>query len=129
MSTDRILFNRPYRARGELANLEAVLASDHSHGDGPFTASATAKLRAITEAPHALLTTSCTSALEMAGAAAGAGAGRRGDRAELRVHLDRHFDGSARGHVRVRRHRSGYRKPGSGVGRSRHHPPVPGRWW
>ncbi|MEZ5151869.1 dTDP-4-amino-4,6-dideoxygalactose transaminase [Rhodococcus zopfii] len=67
MSTDRILFNRPYRARGELANLEAVLASDHSHGDGPFTASATAKLRAITEAPHALLTTSCTSALEMAG--------------------------------------------------------------
>ncbi|MBA4855891.1 dTDP-4-amino-4,6-dideoxygalactose transaminase [Nocardia farcinica] len=67
MSTDRVIFSRPYRARRELANLAAVLASDHSHGDGPFTASATAKLRAITEAPHALLTTSCTSALEMAG--------------------------------------------------------------
>jgi len=67
LSTDRVIFSRPYRARRELANLAAVLASDHSHGDGPFTASATAKLRAITEAPHALLTTSCTSALEMAG--------------------------------------------------------------
>lgn len=67
MSTERILFSRPHRAQRELANLEAVLASDHSHGDGPFTAAATARLKAITEAPHALLTTSCTSALEMAG--------------------------------------------------------------
>lgn len=67
MSTDRVIFSRPFRARRELANLEAVLASDHSHGDGQFTASATAKLKAITGAPHALLTTSCTSALEMAG--------------------------------------------------------------
>ncbi|MGW0251287.1 dTDP-4-amino-4,6-dideoxygalactose transaminase [Nocardia goodfellowii] len=66
-STDRVIFSRPYRARRELANLETVLASDHSHGDGQFTASATAKLKAITDAPHALLTTSCTSALEMAG--------------------------------------------------------------
>ncbi|MFI7671942.1 dTDP-4-amino-4,6-dideoxygalactose transaminase [Nocardia sp. NPDC049526] len=67
MSTDRVIFSRPFRARRELVNLEAVLASDHSHGDGRFTASATAKLKTITEAPHALLTTSCTSALEMAG--------------------------------------------------------------
>ncbi|MEV0030259.1 dTDP-4-amino-4,6-dideoxygalactose transaminase [Nocardia sp. NPDC050793] len=67
MSTDRVIFSRPFRASRELANLEAVLASDHSHGDGQFTASATAKLKTITGAPHALLTTSCTSALEMAG--------------------------------------------------------------
>lgn len=67
MSTEHILFSRPHRARRELPNLEAVLGSDHSHGDGPFTAAATAKLKAITTAPHALLTTSCTSALEMAG--------------------------------------------------------------
>ncbi|MEV0295358.1 dTDP-4-amino-4,6-dideoxygalactose transaminase [Nocardia sp. NPDC050710] len=67
MSTDRVIFSRPFRARRELANLEAVLASDHSHGDGQFTAAATAKLKTITGAPHALLTTSCTSALEMAG--------------------------------------------------------------
>ncbi|MEV6432298.1 dTDP-4-amino-4,6-dideoxygalactose transaminase [Nocardia sp. NPDC051463] len=67
MSTDRVIFSRPFRARRELANLEAVLGSDHSHGDGQFTATATAKLKTITAAPHALLTTSCTSALEMAG--------------------------------------------------------------
>ncbi|WP_330254037.1 dTDP-4-amino-4,6-dideoxygalactose transaminase [Nocardia sp. NBC_00565] len=67
MSTDRVIFSRPFRARRELANLEAVLASDHSHGDGQFTAAATEKLKTITAAPHALLTTSCTSALEMAG--------------------------------------------------------------
>jgi dTDP-4-amino-4,6-dideoxygalactose transaminase len=67
LSTERVIFSRPFRATRELANLEAVLASDHSHGDGQFTASASAKLKAITEAPHALLTTSCTSALEMAG--------------------------------------------------------------
>ncbi|WP_068065176.1 dTDP-4-amino-4,6-dideoxygalactose transaminase [Nocardia xishanensis] len=67
MNTDRVIFSRPFRASRELANLEAVLASDHSHGDGQFTASATAKLKTITGAPHALLTTSCTSALEMAG--------------------------------------------------------------
>jgi dTDP-4-amino-4,6-dideoxygalactose transaminase len=65
--TDRIIFSRPYRASRELANLAAVLDSDHSHGDGRFTVSATAKLQAITGAPHVLLTTSCTSALEMTG--------------------------------------------------------------
>ena len=67
MTADPIIFVRPYRASLELANLAAVLESDHSHGDGRFTASATAKLQTITRAPHALLTTSCTSALEIAG--------------------------------------------------------------
>ncbi|MFJ4657487.1 dTDP-4-amino-4,6-dideoxygalactose transaminase [Nocardia sp. NPDC088792] len=67
MSTDRIIFSRPFRAARELPNVEAVLSSDHSHGDGPFTAAATAKLREVTGAPYALLTTSCTHALEMAG--------------------------------------------------------------
>ncbi|WP_433679256.1 dTDP-4-amino-4,6-dideoxygalactose transaminase [Nocardia sp. CA-119907] len=63
---ERIIFSRPFRASRELANIEAVLGSDHSHGDGEFTASATAKLKDITGAPHALLTTSCTHALELA---------------------------------------------------------------
>ncbi|MFI1918625.1 dTDP-4-amino-4,6-dideoxygalactose transaminase [Nocardia sp. NPDC020380] len=67
MSTDRIIFSRPFRAARELPNVEAVLSSDHSHGDGPFTAAATAKLREVTGAPYALLTTSCTHALEMSG--------------------------------------------------------------
>ena len=43
-----------------------MLASDHAHGDGPFTASATRKLNALTGGGDALLTSSCTHALEMA---------------------------------------------------------------
>src|SRR5207253_2866599 len=43
-----------------------VLRSDHIHGDGRFTASATEKLKTITGTPHALLTTSGTHALELA---------------------------------------------------------------
>ncbi|WP_024793936.1 dTDP-4-amino-4,6-dideoxygalactose transaminase [Tomitella biformata] len=66
MTDERILFSRPFRAAAELANVAVVLGSDHVHGDGPFTGSATARLRAITGAPHALLTTSCTHALELA---------------------------------------------------------------
>ncbi|MCC4306107.1 MULTISPECIES: dTDP-4-amino-4,6-dideoxygalactose transaminase [Rhodococcus] len=62
-----IPFSRPYRTKESLANIEAVLLSDHAHGDGPFTAAATAKLKLITGAPHMLLTTSCTHALELAG--------------------------------------------------------------
>ncbi|MCS5716215.1 dTDP-4-amino-4,6-dideoxygalactose transaminase [Herbiconiux sp. CPCC 205716] len=63
--TDEIVFSRPFRAPGELTNLAAVLDSDHSHGDGAFTASATERLRGISGAGDALLTTSCTHALEM----------------------------------------------------------------
>jgi dTDP-4-amino-4,6-dideoxygalactose transaminase len=65
--TEPVIFSRPHRAPRELLNLEAVLDSDHAHGDGQFTALATAKLKTITGAPHVLLTTSCTSALEMTG--------------------------------------------------------------
>ncbi len=43
-----------------------MLATDHIHGDGPFTASASARLKKMTGAAHALLTTSGTHALEMA---------------------------------------------------------------
>ncbi|APE34267.1 dTDP-4-amino-4,6-dideoxygalactose transaminase [Nocardia mangyaensis] len=63
--TDRIIFSRPFRATAERDNLLTVLDSDHSHGDGQFTRSATARIKAITGADHALLTTSCTHALEL----------------------------------------------------------------
>lgn len=59
-------FSRPFKTPKELSNISEVLASDHMHGDGPFTASATAKLRSITGSSDALLTTSGTHALEMA---------------------------------------------------------------
>jgi dTDP-4-amino-4,6-dideoxygalactose transaminase len=61
-----ILFSVPFRAPASAANLDAVISSDHVHGDGPFTDSATKKLVHLTGAPAALLTTSGTSALEMA---------------------------------------------------------------
>lgn len=59
-------FSRPFKAPKELANISEVLASDHMHGDGPFTASASSKLRSITSSSNVLLTTSGTHALEMA---------------------------------------------------------------
>ena len=63
---DPILFSRPFHSPAEIENVAAVLATDHVHGDGPFTASASARLRDMTGAAHALLTTSGTHALEMA---------------------------------------------------------------
>jgi dTDP-4-amino-4,6-dideoxygalactose transaminase len=64
-ASDTVFFSRPFRSAHELSNLEAVLVSDHAHGDGAFTKSATERLKAILKADHALLTSSCTHALEL----------------------------------------------------------------
>jgi dTDP-4-amino-4,6-dideoxygalactose transaminase len=61
-----ILFSVPFRAPAAPDNLAAVIASDHVHGDGPFTRSASQKLSKLTGSPTVLLTTSGTAALEMA---------------------------------------------------------------
>lgn len=66
MSDDWIPFSKPFRALHELAYLDEVLGSGHTHGDGPFTGRASRHLEAITGAPHALLTGSGTHALELA---------------------------------------------------------------
>lgn len=66
MADISIPFSKPYRSRSELGNVQAVLESGHVHGDGPFTASATRRLMAITGANSLLTTSSCTHALEMA---------------------------------------------------------------
>ncbi|MFT4285224.1 MAG: dTDP-4-amino-4,6-dideoxygalactose transaminase [Protaetiibacter sp.] len=66
MSDSRVPFSRPYRAAVELANLEAVLESGHVHGDGPFTRSATERLRGMFPNAGVLLTASGTHALDMA---------------------------------------------------------------
>jgi dTDP-4-amino-4,6-dideoxygalactose transaminase len=73
--TEPILFSRPFKTPKEIPNVGEVLASDHAHGDGPFTAAATAKLKALTGAPEVLLTTSGTHALEMASHLLGLSAG------------------------------------------------------
>ena len=61
-----VVFSRPFRSSHERENLAAVLDSDHVHGDGQFTRSASERLRGITTSPSVFLTTSGTAALEMA---------------------------------------------------------------
>lgn len=74
-SSAPIPFSTPFRSARESNNLETVLSSGHVHGDGVFTASASAKIRALSGAGHVLLTTSATHALEMSIALLGIGDG------------------------------------------------------
>jgi dTDP-4-amino-4,6-dideoxygalactose transaminase len=62
----RIPFNRPAPAGRERQYLDAVIESAHWSGDGVFTRRASAWLESHVGVPCALLTTSCTHALEMA---------------------------------------------------------------
>lgn len=71
----RILFSEPYLAGLESQYVAEALASPGWQGDGPFTARATQWLTEYTGSPHALLTTSCTHALEMAVMLLGIGPG------------------------------------------------------
>ncbi|VTR76202.1 dTDP-4-amino-4,6-dideoxygalactose transaminase [Cellulomonas hominis] len=66
MSDVWIPFSKPFRAPGELAYLDQVLESGHTHGDGPFTARAARLVESVTGAQHSLLTGSGTHALELA---------------------------------------------------------------
>lgn len=61
-----IPFNKPYMTGGELANIAEAYANGHLSGDGPFTKRCHAWLRENTRAESALLTHSCTAALEIA---------------------------------------------------------------
>lgn len=58
-------FNRTYVAGNELDYLAEAVRQGSTCGDGPFTRRAAALLRELTGAAEALLTTSCTHALEM----------------------------------------------------------------
>lgn len=63
---DWIPFNKPYMTGKELFNIAQAHFNGVLAGDGPFTKSCQAKLELMTGAPKALLTHSCTAALEMA---------------------------------------------------------------
>lgn len=65
-TTYRIPFNRPTRSPNDLAYVEQALAQGQHCGDGPFTARCHRLLESALDAKTALLTTSCTHALEMA---------------------------------------------------------------
>lgn len=61
-----IPFNRPFMTGRELDYIAQAHANHHLSGDGPFTKRCHAQLTALTGAGHALLTQSCTAALEIA---------------------------------------------------------------
>ncbi len=60
-----VAFNRPYMTGKELHYIAQAHAGGHLAGDGPFTRRCHAWLEEATTSPKALLTHSCTAALEM----------------------------------------------------------------
>lgn len=62
---ETIPFNRPYIVGKELAYIAQAHANGQLSGDGPFTKRCSASLEQLTGSAKALLTHSCTSALEM----------------------------------------------------------------
>jgi dTDP-4-amino-4,6-dideoxygalactose transaminase len=64
--TIRIPFNKPSVVGSELIYVGLAVAGGHASGDGPFTKRAQAMLEKCLGAKRVLLTTSCTSALELA---------------------------------------------------------------
>lgn len=71
----RIPFNRPFATGDEIAYMQAALATPKFSGDGRFTADCHALLEQSLGVTKALLTTSCTHALEMAALLLGIGPG------------------------------------------------------
>lgn len=61
-----VFFNRPFAAGREMAYIEEAIANAHLSGDGPFTNKCHEWLQKRTGVRQALLTHSCTAALEMA---------------------------------------------------------------
>ena len=61
-----IPFNRPFLAGPEFEYIRQAIEMAHVSGDGPFTKKCHALLEQLLKVPKALLTTSCTDALEMA---------------------------------------------------------------
>ncbi len=61
----KIPFNRPYTTGAEFASVQRAIEAMHLSGDGAFTKRAHELLRTMTASRAALLTTSCTHALEM----------------------------------------------------------------
>jgi dTDP-4-amino-4,6-dideoxygalactose transaminase len=63
---DVIPFNRAFSTGNELTYIAEAVANGHISGNGPFTRRCEALLKEIVGSRRALLTTSCTDALEMA---------------------------------------------------------------
>lgn len=66
MTTDRILFNRPYMTGKELSYITEAKTGNMLAGDGPFTTRCHQWIEQSTGCNKALLTHSCTASLEIA---------------------------------------------------------------
>lgn len=66
MSADSIPFNRPYTTGAEFGYIQEAVANGHISGNGPFSARCVEWLERTVGSQRALLTHSCTGALEMA---------------------------------------------------------------
>lgn len=66
MSAEKIQFNRPYMTGNELQYIAEAKANYKLAGDGPFTKRCHGWIESLTGCAKALLTHSCTGALEMA---------------------------------------------------------------
>ena len=62
----QIPFNKPYLTGREIAAMDRAMANHHLSGDGPFTRECSRLVEQVLGCHRALLTTSCTHALEMA---------------------------------------------------------------
>lgn len=62
----RIPFNKPYMVGTELGYIAAAISAGHVSGDGSYSRKCHGLLEELLATPRALLTTSCTHALEMA---------------------------------------------------------------
>jgi dTDP-4-amino-4,6-dideoxygalactose transaminase len=65
MEKFQIPFNKPYFSGNEIDYIREAIDKAHLSGDGDFTKKCSAFLEKLTGAPKALLTTSCTHALEI----------------------------------------------------------------
>ena len=65
MTKTEIPFNRPFLTGKELTYIQRAMENGHLSGDGEFTHKCHSLLERLTGSPKALLTTSCTHALEM----------------------------------------------------------------
>jgi dTDP-4-amino-4,6-dideoxygalactose transaminase len=75
VSTAPIPFNRPYTTGDEFGYIQEAVANGHISGNGPFSARCVEWLESGVGSHRALLTHSCTGALEMAALLAGLKAG------------------------------------------------------
>jgi dTDP-4-amino-4,6-dideoxygalactose transaminase len=66
MSASKIHFNQPFAVGKEFGYIRQAIKNAHTCGNGPFTKECCAFLERTLNVPKALLTTSCTHALEMA---------------------------------------------------------------